>query len=161
MANAILYGVTLLLLAVSFWRDRNKTRMALLKAWRSFDNILPQFLGVIILIGLLLAIFTPDMVARFIGTESGWKGVILSALAGSVTLMPPYISFPMAAMLLENGAGYMQIAAFISTLMMVGVATAPIEMRFFGKRLTVLRNSSAFVFSFIVAYIVGKVVGGL
>lgn len=159
--NAILYGVTLALLAVSALRDRKKTKMALLKAWKSLENILPQFLGIIILIGLILAVFSPDMVVRSIGADSGWVGVILAALAGSITLMPPYISFPMAAMLLENGAGYMQIAAFISTLMMVGVATAPIEMKYFGKRLTFLRNFSAFVFSFIAAYIVGKVVGGL
>jgi hypothetical protein len=62
-------------------------------------------------------------------------------------------------MLLQSGAGYMQIGAFVSTLMMVGIVTMPVEMKYFGKRLTILRNVLAFFFSFIVAYIIGTVVG--
>jgi len=45
--------------------------------------------------------------------------------------------------------------------MMVGVVTMPVEMKYFGKRLTILRNVIAFIFSFIVAYIIGLVVGGI
>ena len=60
-----------------------------------------------------------------------------------------------AAALLQNGAGYMQIAAFISTLMMVGVVTIPIEISYFGKKATITRNISAFVFSLVVAWIIG------
>ena len=63
-----------------------------------------------------------------------------------------------AALLLQNGAGYMQIGAFVSTLMMVGIVTLPIEVKYFGKKITILRNVFAFVFSFIVAFIIGLVV---
>jgi len=38
------------------------------------------------------------------------------------------------------------------------VATAPVEIRCFGKKLTLIRNLMAFVFSFIVAMIIGQVV---
>jgi uncharacterized membrane protein YraQ (UPF0718 family) len=69
------------------------------------------------------------------------------------------VAFPTASILLENGAGYMQVAAFISTLMMVGIVTLPIEVKYFGKRLAIFRNLMAFFFSFIVAYIIGIVVG--
>ncbi len=51
----------------------------------------------------------------------------------------------------------MQIGVFISTLMMVGVATLPVEIQYFGKRLARYRNTLAFIFSFIVAYVIGKV----
>jgi len=61
-------------------------------------------------------------------------------------------------MLLEGGAGYMQIGAFISTLMMVGVVTMPVEIKYFGKKITFLRNLLAFLFSFLVAGIIGWVV---
>jgi hypothetical protein len=69
------------------------------------------------------------------------------------------VAFPTASILLDNGAGYMQVAAFISTLMMVGIVTLPIEVKYFGKRLAIFRNLMAFFFSFIVAYIIGIVVG--
>ena len=76
-------------------------------------------------------------------------------------MIPGFVAFPTAAMLLNNGAGYMQIGAFVSTLMMVGVVTAPVEMKYFGKHLTIMRNVLSFLFSFVVAFIIGKVVGGI
>lgn len=161
MSNIILYGITLFLLVISFFKDEPKTKMALKKAWKSFENILPQFLGVIILVGILLSILDAQFISKIIGGESGWFGVIVSAVIGSITLIPGFVAFPTAQMLVENGAGYMQIGAFVSTLMMVGVITMPVEIKYFGKKLTIWRNVLAFIFSLFVAFIIGKVVGGV
>lgn len=60
------------------------------------------------------------MISNIIGSDSGWLGVILAAIVGAVTLIPGFVAFPTAALLLEGGAGYMQIGAFISTLMILG-----------------------------------------
>ncbi|MCI2161947.1 MAG: permease [Oscillospiraceae bacterium] len=159
MDTFILYGVALVLLAISFFKDKKKTKLSLKKAWKSFENIMPQFLVVILLVGILLAVLNTEIISKLIGSNSGWLGVVVSALIGAVTLIPGFVAFPTAAMLLQSGAGYMQIGAFVSTLMMVGVVTMPVEIKYFGKRLTILRNVFAFFFSFIVAYIIGMVVG--
>lgn len=161
MATYILYGITILLLILSFYKDIKKTKKALKKAWKAFENILPEFLGVIMLVGLLLAILNPQVISKIIGNESGWFGVIISAVVGAITLIPGFVAFPTAAMLLQRGAGYMQIAAFVSTLMMVGIVTMPVEIKFFGKKITILRNLLAFLFSFVIAFIIGKVVSGI
>lgn len=161
MNSYIMYIVAIVLLTISYYKNKKKTMMALKKAWKSFENILPQFLGVIMLIGILLATFNTEFISKIIGEQSGWIGVILSAVIGSITLIPGFVAFPTAAMLLQGGAGYMQIGAFVSTLMMVGVVTLPVEMKYFGKRLTIMRNVLAFLFSFVVAYIIGKVVRGV
>ncbi len=161
MNSYIMYTSVIILLTISFFKDKKKTKMALKKAWKSFENILSQLIGVMILVGLLLSVFNAELISKLIGSESGWFGVILSAIVGAITLIPGFVAFPTAAMLLDNGAGYMQIGAFVSTLMMVGVVTAPVEIKYFGKRLTILRNIFAFIFSFIVAYIVGKVASGI
>ena len=155
----ILYGVTLVLLWVSSMKDKNKTKMSLKKGWKSFENILPEFLVVILFVGTLLAVLDPAMISKLIGGDSGWIGVILASLVGSITLIPGFVAFPTAALLLQAGAGYMQIAAFISTLMMVGVVTMPVEIKYFGKKMTLMRNLMAFIFSFFVAYVIGKVAG--
>lgn len=153
--NTALYLVAGAALAISFVKSREKTRMSLMKAWKSFENILPQFLSVIILIGITLSILTPEQISMIMGSGSSWYGVVLAAVIGAITLIPGFIAFPLAAALLKSGAGYMQIAAFISTLMMVGVVTLPVETGFFGKKAAMLRNSLAFVYSFIVALVVG------
>jgi len=158
MSNYSLYGLTILLLVFSYYKNKKKTKMALKKAWKAFENILPEFLTVIMFVGILLAVFNAQLISRVIGSGSGWLGVIIAAVVGAITLIPGFVAFPTAAMLLQNGAGYMQIGAFLSSLMMVGVVTMPVEMKFFGKKLTLLRNLFAFIFSFLVAYIIGKVV---
>ena len=157
MFTSIIYILAIVLLGVSFLKDRKKTRMALLKSWKSFENILPQFLSILMIIGVMLAVLNPDAISSLIGQQSGWIGLIIASIIGSITLIPGFVAFPLASVLLENGAGFMQIAVFISTLMMVGIVTIPVEIKYFGKKATVLRNTLAFAFSYIVAIVIGVV----
>lgn len=157
MTTVGLYVITGAALIVSLIKSKDKTKLALKKAWKSFENILPQFLTILVIIGIMLAILTPEQISSLIGNESGWFGVMIASVIGAVTLVPGFIAFPLASALIKNGAGYMQIAAFISTLMMVGVVTIPLEMKYFGKKATLIRNMEAFIFSLLVAYIMGVV----
>ena len=159
MQNKIFYTLTAVLLIISYSKNKTKTKQALLKAWKSFENILPQMLGIITTVGIIIALLNPEVISKIIGGSSGYLGVTLAAIVGSITLIPGFIAFPTAAILLQNGAGYMQIGAFISSLMMVGVMTIPMEISFFGKKSTFIRNILAFLFSFVVAFVIGKVVG--
>ena len=157
--NLVLYAVTIFLLLISFFRDKGKTKKALQKSWKSFENILPQFLSILIIVGILLAFLNPIVISKILGHSSGWWGVVLATVVGAITLIPGYIAFPTAALLIKGGAGYMQMGAFISSLMMVGVVTLPIEIKFFNKKTAFLRNGLGFVFSFLVAFIISKVMG--
>jgi uncharacterized membrane protein YraQ (UPF0718 family) len=150
-----LYAVAMGALLFSLIRSKEKTFFALKKAWKAFENILPQLLAILIIIGVMLAVLTPSQISSLIGKESGWMGVVFAASIGSITLIPGFVAFPLAAALLQSGAGYMQIGAFISTLMMVGIVTIPVEIKYFGKKATIIRNSLAFVFSLIVALVMG------
>ena len=155
MFTYILYALAAAGLIISLIKDRQKTKMALIKAWKAFENILPQLLTIFLIIGFALAVFPPETIRKLLGSESGFWGVLAAAVIGSVTLMPGFVAFPLAAALLKSGAGYMQLAAFVSTLMMVGVITIPIERKTFGLRATIVRNSAAFLFSFVVAVVMG------
>lgn len=99
MDSYIFYGLAIVLLIHSFAKDKKKTKMALTKAWKAFENILPEFLVVIILVGFLLAVLSPETISKIIGAESGWFGVILAGIIGSVTLIPGFVAFPTAVIL--------------------------------------------------------------
>ena len=100
-----LYGVTAVLLAISYVKDRNKTMLSLKRAWKMFINVLPQFISILFLAGLLLAAVSPETIQYVIGTQSGFRGMLTAALLGAVTLVPVLVAFPVAARLLQNGAG--------------------------------------------------------
>ncbi len=159
MYNYALYLLAVIFLMVSYKRDKKKTKMALKKAWKSFENIMPQFLTILAFLGMVLALLSPDVISHLLGQKAGWQGMIIASIIGSITLMPAFIAFPIAAMLLKNGAGLAQIAVFISTLMMVGIVTLPMEIKYFGKKISIMRNIFAYLFSFIVALVIGVVLG--
>jgi uncharacterized membrane protein YraQ (UPF0718 family) len=155
----LMYGLSIGLLGISYVKDKKKTKMAIKKGWKSFLNILPQMLGIVTMVGFIFAFFNAETISRLVGNESGWFGVVISAVVGAITLIPGFVAFPTAALVLQNGGGYMQIGAFVSALMMVGVMTAPLEMKYFGKKMTIIRNTLAFLFSFVVALVIGMVMG--
>lgn len=143
----------------SYLKDRQKTKQALKKAFKSFEMIFPAFALILLLIGATMAAVSPAAVTHLLGADSGVIGMVTAALIGSITLIPGFIAFPLAKAVLDMGAGLMQVAVFISTLMMVGVITAPMETQFFNRKTMLLRNGLSLLFSFIVAFVLGKVVG--
>ena len=156
--TVVFYAIAVVALGASLATDRKRTAAALKKSWGSFLGILPQFVAVIVVAGMLLAVLDADTISRFAGARSGWLGVMAAALLGAITLIPGFIAFPLAALLLKNGAGVMQIGAFVSSLMMVGVVTLPLETATFGKKIALARNLAAFAFSFLVAFVLSLVV---
>ncbi len=157
VTGIVFYAIAAALLVLSFVKDRAKTLQALKKAWMAFESILPQFLGIIVLVGILLAVLDPQRIQRILGKSSGILGVLIASIIGSITLIPGFIAFPTAAMLLKGGAGYMQMGAFISTLMMVGIVTLPAEISYFNRRTALLRNALAYLFSLLVALVIGLI----
>ena len=155
VSASVLYVVTILLLAFSYARNREKTVQALKKAWKSFEGILPQFLAILMLVGLMLAVVDASVISRLLGSESGVMGMAVAAAIGSVTLIPGFIAFPLAASLLAAGAGYGQTAMFLTTLMMVGVVTLPLETTYFGRRLALKRNLLAFRYAVVSSFLLG------
>lgn len=151
----VLYVASIVGLLFSWFKSKEKTKKVLMKAWKSFDNILPQLLAIMMLVGFSLTILSPTQISSLIGENSGYLGVIIASLVGSISLIPGFVAFPLAAALKENGAGIMQLAALISTLMMVGIMTLPVEITYFGRKASIIRNLLAFVFSIAVAIIMG------
>ena len=157
MFTKILYGAAAIGVFVSFMKDRSKTKLALKKAWKSFENILPSVLTVLLLIGFVLTLLDEQAISKLLGADSGILGMAVAAVIGCVTLIPGFVAFPLAASLVAAGAGYAQIAVFISTLMMVGVATLPLEIQYFGKRVAAKRNILSLIFAIITSCIVGVI----
>ncbi|RJP33150.1 MAG: permease [Actinobacteria bacterium] len=146
-------------LILSLVKSREKTKTALLIAWNGMKRLVPSVLAVIAVIGLIVGFIPPKWIASSIGGESGFVGVLVAALIGSVLFIPAIIAFPLARSLLDMGAGVMAIAAFITTLTMIGFVFLPIEIKELGKRFALLRNGLSFVAALIIAVIIGLVLG--
>ena len=157
----IFYAFILVSTLVSLFINKNKTKQAYSIAIKKLFNILPSLIMMVILVSLVLY-YTPDRtIVNLLGEKSKFLGVGLGLFLGSITLMPGFIAFPLAGILLQKGVLYMVLSAFTSSLMMVGILTYPIEKEYFGPKVTVMRNSISLLITIIVALATGLAFGEL
>jgi uncharacterized membrane protein YraQ (UPF0718 family) len=140
---------------ISLLFNRRKTFLGIKKGLKMFIGILPMFINVLILVSIFLFFVPPEVLVKWLGKNSGWFGIFISAVLGSISLIPGFIAYPLCSILIKNGVSYKIVAIFITTLMMVGILTLPIEVKYFGMKVSVLRN----VLSFFGAIIIGLIIG--
>jgi len=150
-----LYIIAAIALLVSFTASREKTLKAVKIAARRFVYILPAFLVMLILVSIVLFLVPEEVISNYLGSSNKFIGVLLASFFGSITLIPGFIAYPLCGILLNKGVAYTVLAAFTTTLMMVGVVTYPIEKKYFGVKVTIIRNAISLFIALIVAVIIG------
>ena len=148
----ILLAITAVALVASLIADRRKTLMGVRRGLRMFVNLLPTLVTVLAAVSLLMAAVHPTTLERWLG-GGGPVPFVAALIAGSIALIPGFVAFPLAGVLKDNGATTAVLAGFITTLLTVGVVTLPIEIRFFGRRIAILRNLLAFGGAVVVALV--------
>jgi len=150
-----LYVVTGVALGVSLVVSREKTLRALKVSCKRLVEILPAFLFMLILVSVVLFVVPDEIISSCIGTDNKITGVLIASFIGSITLMPGFIAYPLAGILLDKGAYYMVLSAFTTTLMMVGIVTFPIEKKYFGTKVTLIRNAISLLIALTISVITG------
>lgn len=157
----MIYLFTGILTAILFIIDREKTIKGLKIGLKKIRKNSPVFLNLIILVAISLYFISDDLILRYLGEGSGLVGISLASFFGSIAFMPGFVAFPLAGILLSKGVNYIVIAAFTTTLMMVGIVTYPVEKDFFGLKITVIRNIFGLIIALIVSLIIGLSYGEL
>ena len=148
----VLTGAALL---ISLVISRERTWQALKISYRRLITILPAFIIMLILVSIVLFIVPDVVISKYLGVENKFAGVLSASFLGSITLMPGFIAFPLAGILLNKGVAYMVLSAFTTTLMMVGILTYPIEKQYLGGKVTIIRNAISLLIAVIIAVITG------
>lgn len=154
----ILLTITLSMLVISLLKNQKKTAIGIKKGLTIFLNLLPLLLNVLIFVSFFLLVIPENVIIKWLGKDSGVTGIIISAVIGSISLIPAFISYPLASVLVRNGVSYQVVAVFITTLMMVGIITLPLEAKYFGWRVSVLRNSLSFAGAVIIGVLIGLLI---
>ncbi len=157
-SNAIIFiALSVVLSIVSFFLDRKKTIAGFKKGWSMFKNVLFPFLSILIVVSILLYLIPPNLISQYLGRDSGVLGFSIAAIIGAIAMIPGFISYPIAAGLIQQGATYAVVATFMTTLMMVGVITLPLESKYFGMKVAVLRNALNFAAAIAIGLLVGLI----
>lgn len=153
----VIYSILTIGLGLSLVKSRKKTLMAFKVAGKTALKLAPSLIAIIGLVGLILGFLPPETISRLVGSEAGYTATIVAAVLGAVTMIPSLIAFPLAGSLIRSGATVMTASAFITTLVMVGMVTAPMEAKTLGRRFTLLRNGIGFISALVIAAIMGVI----
>ena len=149
--------VTLIAIILSAAIDRQRTLCGVQKGWKMLCKLFPHFLLLLVLVSIFLALVPQEMLVRILGTNSMVIAPIAAAVLGSIALIPGPIVYPLAGMLKQSGASPVALAVFITTLMMVGVLSFPVEKEYFGIRVALLRNVLSFFGALVIGFAAGMV----
>ena len=156
-----LYLATALAVFLSLLGSREKTIAGMKVALKKLRNILPAFLTMLISVSIVLFLIPDRVILHYLGNSDRFVSLVLASFFGSVTIMPGFIAFPLSGILLKKGVSYMVLSGFTTTLMMEGILTYPIESKYFGAKVTVIRNAISFLTALIVALSIGFSFGEL
>ena len=149
--------VTVCIIGVSASANAQKTWQGLQKGAKMLLKLLPSFIAIIMLVSVFLGVVPQETIVLYLGKEAGLTGMAIAAVIGSIALIPGFIAYPLGAMLLRSGVSYSVIAVFITTLMMVGILTLPVEIKYFGVKVSLLRNALSFFGALLIGMMMGVV----
>lgn len=144
LAVGLLYGIF-------FWINPEKTFVALSTSLKIFGYILLPLFVVFILMILVNLYFRASQVTRLLGEKAGFRGIMLSAAAGIISMGPIYAWFPLLKEIKERGAGNITIAVFLGNRA-VKPFLLPIMISYFGWTYVLLVTFFMFIASVVIGY---------
>lgn len=109
-------------------------------------EILPLLIFAFIVAGMAQVLLPKELLSKWVGAESGFRGIIIGTIAGGLAPGGPYVSMPIAAGLLRSGAGIGTMVAFLTGWSLWALARLPMEVGIMGWRFTMIRLASTFIF---------------
>lgn len=143
--------IAVILTVISLIKNKKKTFAAMKKSTRMMGNMMAQIVGIIFIIGLILTFIPPETIESVMGSSKTFLSTVIGAIAGSITLIPAFVAFPLIGSLVDVGASIVPAVAFLTTLTMVGIVTFPLEKKEFGTKFALTRNLLSFIFAIIIA----------
>ena len=106
-----------------------------------FVDILPK-MAAGCLIGVFSTLLIPrEMVARLVGAESGFTGLVIATFAGAIMPGGPVTVYPVAGAFLAVGADIGAALAFVTSWTLLGYGRALVwELPFFGAEFVIWRS---------------------
>lgn len=130
---------TLITVCVLTIFNRNLGFKSLSIAGYSFKEMALVIPPVFILLGLLDIWVPRETMMRYMGENSGIKGVILSIIIGSAAAGPLYGAFPVAAVFMKKGVKFSNILIFIGAWSTTKIPMFLFEMSALGSRFAITR----------------------
>jgi len=131
--------ITIIAVGILTIFNRNLGMKSLGIAGYSFGQMALVIPPIFILLGLLDVWVPREIMVKFMGEGSGFKGIVLSFLIGSAAAGPLYGAFPIAAVFMKKGVKFSNILIFIGAWSTTKIPMLLFEMSSLGLKFALIR----------------------
>ena len=144
--TVVLGILAVILLAFGYYKGEGQHVTGMKSALSMTIEILPLLIFALIVAGMSQVLVSHETISRWVGAESGMRGILIGSLAGGLCPGGPFVSLPLAAGLLRAGAGMGTMVAFVTGWSIWAVSRLPMEVGILGWKFTLIRLASTVFF---------------
>jgi len=144
--TVIMALIAVILMIIGYSKGEGQHITGLKSALKMTMDILPLLVFAFIVAGMIKVLLPQELMSRWVGEESGFRGILIGTVAGGLMPGGPYVSLPLAAGLLRAGAGLGTMVAFLTAWSLWAVSRMPMELGIMGWRFTLVRLACTFFF---------------
>jgi len=100
----IMAALAAILLVIGYCKGQGQHVTGLKSTLNMTVEILPLLIFAFIVAGMVQVLLPQQLISKWIGAESGIRGILIGTVAGALVPGGPYVSLPIAAGLLRSGA---------------------------------------------------------
>ncbi|GAA0776517.1 permease [Clostridium subterminale] len=131
--------LSLFILILVFFFNWDLGAKSFISAQSSFIQMLSVLPPIMILLGLIDVWVPREALMKYMGKDSGFTGVLIAILIGSIAAGPMYAAFPFTAMLLKKGVKFSNIIIFMNAWCVTKISTLLFEISAIGYVFTLSR----------------------
>lgn len=141
----IVMAAIALVLMVAAYQKGDGTHIAGLKAGGlMLVQLIPLLLFAFVIAGILPLLIPADLVAQWLGTGAGARGILVGTVVGGLLPGGPAVSLPILAGFLRVGAGAGTLVAMMTGWSLLAFTRLPLEIGIMGWRFTAIRLACTF-----------------
>lgn len=135
-----------ILILIGYLKGEGQHLVGLRTAGDMTVRILPLLVCSFTVAGMAQVLIAREILAKWVGLESGLRGIMIGTVAGGFAPGGPYVSLPIAAGLLRAGASVGTMVAFLTGWSLWAVGRLPMEVGIMGWKFTLVRVACTFFF---------------
>ena len=124
-------------------------------------QIVPLLIFAFIIAGVIPFLVPQELISRWVGVESGFRGIRIGTAVGAFLPGGPVVSMPLAAGLLRIGASVGTMVALLTGWSLLAFSRMPMEIGIMGWKFTLIRLACTFFFPPIAGLIANKLFSGV
>jgi uncharacterized membrane protein YraQ (UPF0718 family) len=124
-------------------------------------QIVPLLILAFIVAGMVQVLVPTEIISKWVGAESGFRGILIGTVIGGFMPGGPYVAMPLAAGLLQVGAGIGTMVALLTSWSLWAITRLPMEVGIMGWKFTLIRLACTFFFPPIAGLIANRFFSGV